>query len=137
MTNGQYIPSILCAEDDADDRFFLSETFSDCGNPARLIYVSDGDEALSFLRDAALKSQLPALVVLDLNMPKRDGKQTLQAIKNDPVLQDVPVMILSTSQNRTDKEYCRQQGAVNYLQKPSSFSGYQQIIRSFLPYITP
>ena len=137
MTNNQYTPSILCAEDDVDDRFFLSETFSDCGSPAQLIYVSNGEEALLYLQNAARNSRLPALVVLDLNMPRQDGKQTLRAIKNDPQLQDLPVMILSTSQSRIDKEFCKAQGAVSYLQKPSSFSGYQQIIRSFLPYITP
>lgn len=130
------LPTILYAEDDADDRFFLSKTLAEFPVPVNLVYVADGEEVLNYLSMADATHNYPALVVLDLNMPRKDGKQTLQAIKANPALRTLPVVILSTSPSRVDKEYCRAQGAENYLQKPNSIGGYQHILRSFLPYLS-
>lgn len=125
---------ILYAEDDNDDRIFLSEFVEASGIHAEFIYVSDGDEAISYLEKAE-QQNFPALILLDMNMPKRDGKQTLQYIKKHPLFYTIPVIILSTSDNRTDVEYCKRMGAATYLKKPSHFKGYEKVVKSFIPYL--
>ncbi|MBD0332801.1 MAG: response regulator, partial [Chitinophagaceae bacterium] len=92
---------ILYAEDDIDDRFFLSESISSNGLNADLVYVSDGDEAIDYLETHS--ENLPSLIVLDLNMPRKNGWQTLTYLKSHLRFCNIPVIILSTSQNKFDK----------------------------------
>ena len=125
---------ILYADDDSDDRFFLSESISSSGLPADMVYVSDGVEAINYLEWACDAERLPSLIVLDMNMPKLDGKQTLTYIKAHPLFSAIPVIILSTSENKTDKDYCTQKGAVSYLKKPVHMKGYETIVKSFFTY---
>ena len=125
---------ILYADDDTDDRSFLSESVSISGLPANLVYVSDGEEAIGYL-ESNKKEELPSLIVLDLNMPRRDGKQTLSFLKTHPRFSEIPVIILSTSTNKADKEYCTGNGAVSYFVKPQHFKGYQDLVKNFLPYL--
>ena len=73
--------------------------------------------------------------MLDLNMPKRNGKQTLEYLKKQARYAAIPVIILSTSDNRLDQEYCTNRGAVSYLVKPGQFSGYSDIVQAFIPYL--
>jgi CheY-like chemotaxis protein len=123
---------ILYVDDDLDDCVFLTESFASTGEKANLICASDGEEAIKYL-NANNKESLPSLIILDLNMPKWDGKQTLSYIKSNPVYASIPVVILSTSENKQDKEVCAQLGAVSYIQKPFHFDGYKDIVKTCLP----
>lgn len=125
---------ILYVEDDLDDRFFLNESAISFSLPAEITYASDGIEAIDYLKKSNNKN-LPSLIVLDLNMPKLDGKETLEIIKEDPDYSKIPVIVLSTSENKEDKDFCKSKGVISYLIKPGHFSEYEKIIKSFLPFL--
>jgi CheY-like chemotaxis protein len=93
--------TILYVDDDSDDCMFFSQSFSEVNNMETVICAKDGNEAVQYLSPHSklqIKA-LPSLIVLDLNMPKWDGKKTLKYMKSDPVLGSIPVIIMSTSYN--------------------------------------
>ena len=121
--------TILYVDDDNDDCIFLKTSIEDAGNNANVICANDGEEAVQYLNSISTDS-LPSLIVLDLNMPRWDGKRTLQYLKSNPQLAEIPVVILSTSER--EKEHCRQMGAASYHIKPHHFIGYREIVDSFV-----
>ena len=125
-------PKILYVDDDSDDCIFLAESFAAVSTSTDLICASGGEEAITYLNSISTDA-LPSLIILDLNMPKWDGRQTLCYIKAHPSLSDIPVVILSTSGNKNDKEVCKRLGAVSYLQKPYFYDGYREIVNNCLP----
>lgn len=125
---------ILYADDDADDHYFLAESISASGLPANIISVGNGEEAIHYLQDADLQ-QLSSLIVLDLNMPRLNGKQTLNYIKTHPQYASIPVIMLSTANNLAEKKQCQQIGAASYFVKPSYIEGYKSLVQAFAPYI--
>jgi two-component system response regulator len=127
------ISKILLVDDDQDDSIFLSESFA-ANYFSNLICTSGGEEAIKYLNSVAAE-ELPSLIILDLNMPKWDGRQTLNYIKANSRFSSIPVVILSTSDNKIDKEICKRLGAVSYLQKPYHYDGYKEIVRNCIPLI--
>lgn len=123
---------ILYIDDDSDDCYFLGLSLSEAGTATDLVCATDAEEAISYLNSADA-TNLPSLIILDLNMPKWNGRQTLSYIKNQPRLSHIPVIILSTSENRSDQEACSSLGATSYFKKPFHYEGYRQIINSFMP----
>ena len=126
--------TILYVDDDSDDCIFLKTSLEDAGTTANLICSNDGQEAVNYLNSIAPDS-LPALIILDLNMPRWDGRRTLGYLKSQPHLANIPVIILSTSENSRDKEACVQLGAASYYQKPDHFDGYRGIVNNFFSFI--
>ncbi|MCU1286541.1 MAG: two-component response regulator [Acidobacteriales bacterium] len=108
MKNNQGKPMpLLLAEDDDDDFLLVQEAFRDSLIANELIRVCDGEELLQFLRmqgkyAGRQKSSDPSLILLDLNMPKMDGRTALQEIKSDPALRHYPVVVLTTSNTEED-----------------------------------
>jgi CheY-like chemotaxis protein len=125
-------PKILYVDDDSDDCIFLSESLAAANTPTDLVFASGGEEAIKYLNSIS-QDALPSLIILDLNMPKWDGRQTLCYIKAHPSLSGIPVVILSTSDNKSDQEVCTRLGAISYLQKPYYFEGYKDIVNNCLP----
>ena len=125
-------PTILYVDDDTDDCHILAESFAETPNLPGLICAGDGEAALGYLSSIS-GTALPSLIILDLNMPKLDGRQTLNHLKSDPHLADIPVVILSTSSNRTDREACVKLGAASYFEKPYHYAGYKEIVKRCLP----
>lgn len=123
---------ILYVDDDSDDCYFLSLSLLETGTNADLVCATDVEEAIKYL-DSADTATLPSLIILDLNMPKWDGRQTLSYIKSQPRLSNIPVVILSTSENKIDQETCAFLGASSYYKKPFHYEGYKNIINSFRP----
>jgi len=123
---------VLYVEDDSDDRLFLSESFADTNPNTELIYASDGDEAIRLLNSLDGSNAYPALIILDLNLPKIDGRQTLSYLKQSPKLSSIPVVIFSTSDNTSDVDACWQLGADSYMKKPSYYQDYKQIVEKFI-----
>lgn len=121
---------ILYVDDDSDDCIFLKTSLEDSGKAADLVCARDGEEALQYLNSIALDA-LPSLIVLDLNMPRLDGRQTLHYLKSQPRLSGIPVVILSTSENESEKEACRRLGAASYFKKPYRFDEYKGIVAGF------
>jgi len=126
--------TILYIDDDSDDCLILKSSLEDCGNSSKLIFANDGEEAVRYLNSVSPAS-LPALIILDLNMPRWDGKQTLSYIKSQPHLAAIPVVVLSTSESKMDKDACAQLGAASYFQKPFHYDGYRSIINDFNRYM--
>ena len=79
---------------------------------------------------------MPALIVLDLNMPELDGRQTLKRLKSNNDFKNIPVVIVTTSSNKADIDICTRLGASLYLVKPDSHAEWQHIVKQFIPYIS-
>jgi CheY-like chemotaxis protein len=129
------VPLILYVDDDTDDFYFFKESLIKSGSKAKLVGASNGEEAVHYLLEIKSREELPSLIILDLNMPRWDGRQTLRYLKENPPFTDIPVIILSTSENKTDRETCVNLGAVSYVQKPNHFEGYHQIIENCLDHM--
>ena len=127
VSNATY--RILYADDDADAHFILKESLQSNGIQAEMVTAVDGQEALQYLENVQPGS-LPSLIILDLNMPRMDGRQTLTLLKKHPYFSSIPVVILSTSDNKAEKDYCQQHGAALYFIKPRHYTGYQSLVHS-------
>ena len=102
---------LLCVDDDEDDRAYIEEAATE--TDPKLVFVSkpNGREAMVFLYHQKEQRQLPCLILLDINMPLMGGKETLVAIRKDPVLKDIPVVVFTTSSNKADEVFCEKYGA--------------------------
>lgn len=117
---------ILVAEDDPDDRLLARDAFARNPRPVDLRFVEDGVELLDYLRRRgryaeAASAPRPDLVLLDLNLPRKDGREALAEMKGDPTLRSLPVVVLTTSAAEEDVRRCYDLGANSYITKPPSF----------------
>jgi two-component system, response regulator len=129
---------ILMADDDADDRMLTRDAMheSRLGNPFR--EVEDGQELMDYLRRkgkyATADAPRPGLILLDLNMPRMDGREALELIKKDPKLRCIPVIILTTSKTEEDILRTYGLGANSFITKPVTFDGLVEIVRALNSY---
>lgn len=126
MTVDAY-PHILMADDDEDDCALARRAFKESGAPGILSCVEDGIELMASLRQS---ERPPALILLDLNMPRKDGRQTLKEIKAIPAFRDIPLVVLTTSREEKDAAYSRELGANSFFTKPSSFHEWVDMMKS-------
>jgi len=125
------IKKILVVDDDPEDRFIIEDGFAEIGLGSTVQYEENGERALSYLRSVPEDGKLPCLIILDLNMPKMNGTQTLRAIKEDPRLRKIAVLIYSTSLNPIEKEECLQLGAQEFIIKPVTYSDSLKVVQYF------
>jgi len=118
---------IIFADDDADDLELITGFFKHYNQNINVLEFKDGKEVLKFLDDFALNAT-PLLIVMDINMPRLNGKETLAAIRQHPKYQYVPVVIYTTSNNESDESYCRQLGA-SWVSKSSTVEGVKQVAK--------
>ena len=122
---------ILIADDDADDRTLAEIALKELKCDYALEFAYDGEELLEKLTEKVKRrNPLPDLVILDLNMPKKDGRVALKEIKSDPTLRDIDVVIFSTSNSNTDKNYVMELGAKYYAVKPSEYAELVDFFRN-------
>lgn len=126
---GQQRRDILLVEDSLADARLALETFTDCAPGWTIIHVRDGASALAYLRDCLGDSseRLPRLILLDLNLPGRSGRELLADIKADPVLKRIPVIIFSTSTAEQDILSCYGLHANAYVAKPVDLAAFQRV----------
>lgn len=117
---------ILYADDDIDDRTWFSEACKLVSQTWQVHFVETGRQVFDYLRNK--QSLQPSLIMLDLNMPGMDGRQTLKQLKEDQLLQHIPVVMVTTSINRIDKEVCHRLGAELLITKPDTMNKWQQVI---------
>jgi chemotaxis family two-component system response regulator Rcp1 len=125
-------PEILLVDDNPADIDLTSEVLAQCKQRFHVNAVNDGAEAISFLRHQGKYSEAPCpdLVVLDLNLPRRDGRQVLSDIKADPALAKIPVVIFTTSQANSDISRSYELGANCYLRKPGNLPEFVAVVQS-------
>jgi len=130
---------VLMADDDADDRLLVTDAFADSGFPGELRFVEDGEELLDYLfhrgkYEAATTAPRPRLILLDLNMPRKDGREVLLEIKADPDLRRIPVVVLTTSQADTDIGGVYELGANSFITKPVKFDALVKVMKALDQY---
>jgi CheY-like chemotaxis protein len=128
---------ILIAEDDPDDRFLLKTAFEESGNPNILRFVENGVELIQHLKEATeqkMKNEFPAFILLDLNMPKKDGREVLKEIKENKIFKKIPVIIFTTTKNENEITRCYELGANSYVVKPLIFDELVKIIGGLYSY---
>jgi two-component system response regulator len=132
MTEQVQIIQILLVEDSPDDIFFTQEAFAQSKVYNKLHVVEDGVEALKFLRKEGKYEGAPRphLILLDLNLPKKSGKEVLAAIRSDENLTDLPVVILTTSSDERDILKSYQYHANCYITKPVDIQKFMDIVLS-------
>ncbi len=126
--------SILIADDDADDRMMAKDALDECRLTNHIDFVEDGVELLAYLRGqgkyaAPGAARRPGLIILDLNMPKMDGREALQAIKADPSLRRIPVVVMTTSKAEEDIYRTYELGVSSFITKPVTFDGLVAVMR--------
>jgi CheY-like chemotaxis protein len=109
---------LLVAEDDLDDQLLIRDALEMLVSGVDLRFVDDGSELLSYLSSDA---PLPKLILLDLNMPRMGGRTVLKELRANPVLAEIPVVVLTTSHAENDMESALKLGATEFYRKPSSF----------------
>jgi CheY-like chemotaxis protein len=121
---------ILVADDDIDDQYMLKQAFTSIRLEEPVVTVNDGVELLDYLNKRGkykdVETLYPKIILLDLNMPKKDGRQCLKEIKENAKLSSIPVVVYSTSSNPDDIAYAYQHGASSYISKPYS---YQELVK--------
>jgi CheY-like chemotaxis protein len=122
---------ILCVDDDPDDHMLVCEVIREAYESFNVVGAQNGEEALKLLRKSKETGDLPCLVILDINMPRMDGKQTLVEIKKDEGLRHVPIVMLSTSNSPIDKVFCDHYGVALYT-KPDNVAGFSPILKKLL-----
>jgi CheY-like chemotaxis protein len=127
---------ILLVEDNEDDVLLEQEAIVEVKLVNLMHVVRDGEEAMAYLRREGKyqNAHLPGLILLDINMPKKNGFEVLKEIKADPALMHIPIVMLTTSDNESDivKSYAK--GACSFITKPMDFDKFREVIRQFALY---
>jgi CheY-like chemotaxis protein len=121
---------ILIADDDSDDRSLASIALTELKSGHVVDFVEDGQQLLDYLNGKVnARQRLPDLILLDLNMPRKDGREALKEIKASASLKGLTVVILSTSTSDDDKRFALNYGAAHYIVKPSAYSDLVSIFK--------
>lgn len=126
--------TILLADDDEDDRLLAEDALRESRLANELRFVEDGEELMDYLCQRGKYAEpgaapRPGLILLDLNMPRKDGREALREIKNDPELRSIPVVILTTSKAHEDILRTYDLGVNSFITKPVTFDGLVDIMR--------
>lgn len=128
---------ILIAEDDADDRYLMQTAMAETGFTEKVEFVENGVELIDYLEKIPgddIEVNYPKFILLDLNMPKMDGREVLKKIKTNDNLKMIPVIVFSTTKNQMEVKRCYDLGANTYIVKPVSFDKLVETIREIQNY---
>ncbi len=131
--------TLLLADDDPDDRFLTEEALKESRLVNNIQTVEDGEELMDYLHHRGRfsdqeKYPVPGVILLDLNMPKKDGREALQEIKSDPELRKIPIIILTTSKAEEDIYRSYDLGVNSFITKPVSFEALVDIMKTLGKY---
>jgi CheY-like chemotaxis protein len=130
---------VLMAEDDSDDRLLVKDAMAEGRWEGDLRFVEDGEDLLDYLRHCGkysppAQAPRPGLILLDLNMPRKDGREALREIKADADLRRIPVVVFTTSQAGADIGGVYELGANSYISKPVQFDALVNVMRALGQY---
>lgn len=127
------IRTVLCVDDDPDEREIVCTAISEIDTNFKVFYAENGLEAHSYLSEAKSTGDFPCLIILDINMPVMDGKETLVALKKDDQVSKIPVAMFTTSSSPSDKQFFSDFG-VDLVTKPADLSSIVFEVRKLLSY---
>ena len=124
---------ILIAEDDEDDQFLLKSAFGEIDCDIDLLFVNNGIDLLNHFRefDNGTISRLPLLLVVDLNMPKKNGKEAIRELSARSYFRDFTTIVFSTTSNDAEKNRCRELGVNDFFVKPSNYKDLIEVVNTF------
>lgn len=133
------LPFILVADDDAEDRMLVKEAFEETHEAGHIRFVNDGEELIDYLQHTGKfsdqkKYPTPQLILLDLNMPRKDGKEALREIKGAEHLRSIPVVVLTTCLEEQEVRAIYALGANSFIVKPTSYTVLVKIMKSLSAY---
>lgn len=128
-----FTSTILCVDDDEDDLFFIKEIIQSQGHSLAIREASNGVDALNYLQDAREMGLLPCLIIMDMNMPRMDGRQAITRIKEDEVLATIPIVVFSTSSNAAHRNFFESQG-IRFITKPFDYKVFTAEIINLLAF---
>jgi CheY-like chemotaxis protein len=139
MTMNVHPITIVMAEDDPEDRMLVKDAWDESMLNNDLRFVGDGEELMDYLRRTGkyagtAASPRPGLILLDLNMPKKDGRAALEEIKRDPELHDIPIVILTSSAAEEDILRSYNLGVNSYITKPVTFDKLVEVLKTLKKY---
>ncbi|MCI0812404.1 MAG: response regulator [Chloroflexi bacterium] len=139
MSSTRKTITILMADDDEDDRMFAQDALVEARLANRIDFVEDGEELMDYLRHRGKYANgnsptRPGIILLDLNMPRKDGREALKEIKADPKLRQIPVVVLTTSKAQEDIFRTYDLGVSSFITKPVSFEGLVDIMKTLSKY---
>lgn len=123
--------TILCVDDDPDDQLMVLDSIKEIDPTIRVASALNGLEALRFLEEGKKEGSLPCLVLMDINMPLMDGKKAVSLIKRDKELDNMPVVVFTTSSSPLDQTFCELHG-VPFITKPINQQGLEETIKRLL-----
>lgn len=129
--------TIVIAEDDPDDRFLAKEALEENRLANVIDFVEDGEELLDYLHHRGKyenETGYPGLILLDLNMPRKDGREALREIKSNEALRQIPIVILTTSKSDEDIIRSYRLGVNSFITKPVTFEGLVEVMRTLQKY---
>jgi CheY-like chemotaxis protein len=132
--------TILLADDDEEDRELARDALQDWRLANEMKFVTDGQDLLDYLRrqgrwaDPSIDAPRPGIILLDLNMPKKDGREALAEIKADERLRGIPVVVLTTSKDESDVLSTYDLGVSSFITKPVTFAGLVEVMRTWTRY---
>ncbi|HZD40552.1 MAG TPA: response regulator [Terriglobales bacterium] len=131
--------ALLMADDDPDDRMLAKEALAEVRLANDLFFVEDGAELMDYLyhrgkHSNPCDSPRPGLILLDLNMPREDGREALRKIKADPDLRQIPIIVLTTSKAEEDIYRTYDLGASSFITKPVTFDGLVEVMKTLKQY---
>jgi CheY-like chemotaxis protein len=137
---GRRSVTILMADDDEDDRELARDALQDARLANEMRFVVDGQDLMDYLRrkgryaDPAVSAPRPGIILLDLNMPKKDGREALAEIKADTGLRRIPVVVLTTSKDEEDVLRTYDLGVSSFITKPVTFAGLVEVMKTWTRY---
>ncbi|MCL1465918.1 response regulator [Argonema galeatum] len=134
MTTEKKKCTILVADDDPDDRLLLEDALTETKLAGNLYFVEDGEELMDYLLHKGKyinpsSSPRPELILLDLNMPRKDGREALKEIKSTPSLRQIPIVVLTTSKAEEDIYRTYDLGVNSFVSKPVSYEGLLELVQ--------
>ena len=126
---------ILMTDDDSDDRMMALLAFKKLNAAHSIDFVTNGQELIDYL-NLRINSggDLPDLILLDLNMPKKNGREVLQELKQHPVFKSIPVVVYTTTKNEMEIRRCYELGANTYIVKPARFEALLKVVEDVRNY---
>ncbi len=130
---------ILIADDDEDDLMLIADAFEESRLKNPIDFVKDGEELMHYLRKEGQYADtgdipLPGIILLDLNMPKKDGRTALKEIREDPKLRNIPIVVLTTSKSEEDILKTYDLGVNSFITKPVTFDGLVDVVKVLRQY---